>query len=167
VLNEHLLEYYEAKHSTDPVKLAICNKMMKVEPFVHSTVTEIETWPVTSFEKLRKTYFAEWRSIKTDSELLGLDVMQLKDDLSQFTIEKIAEDGKVKDKTPLAVKLGVGGTQSLRETLADAQMDPESKTNTLIFVFGVDPEVAKSMVPKNKPEPPTPPSNKFPVPINT
>jgi hypothetical protein len=58
------------------------------------------------------------------------------------------------DNTPLAVKLGVGGTQALQLTLA-AMMPAETKKNVLIYVFGIAPEVAELLKGKD-PEPPKP-----------
>ena len=50
------------------------------------------------------------------------------------------------DNTPLAVKLGVGGTQSLQLILADPNIDPENKINTLVILFGLSREDAVAMV---------------------
>jgi hypothetical protein len=50
------------------------------------------------------------------------------------------------DTIPLAVRLGVGGTQSLQLILSDPLLLAEQKINTLIILFGMKPEDAKSMV---------------------
>jgi hypothetical protein len=146
VLNDLLSEYYEAKYSNDRVKLAILLKLKDVEPYIHNTAEEIKDWPVTPFDKLRKTYYLDWRSGKTDGELLIRPTDELKKDLSDFVIAKSQEDNMSKDDTPLAVKLGVGGTQALQLILADRNIDPESKRNTIQIVFGVTPEDAALMV---------------------
>lgn len=146
VLNDLLSEYYEAKYSTDPVKLAILQKLKDVEPFVHNTIEEIKDWPVSSFDKLRKSYFPDWRTTKMEAELLILSADELKKDLTKFVIAKSQEDNQQKDETPLAVKLGVGGTQSLQLILADPNLNPEAKKNIAIIVFGVKPEDAALLV---------------------
>jgi hypothetical protein len=146
VLNDLLSEYYEAKYSTDPVKLAILLKLKDIEPFVHNTNEEIKEWPVSAFDKLRKTYFPDWRTGKSNGELLSSSIDELKQDLTDFVIEKSQEDNKQPDDTPLAVKLGVGGTQALQALLSDPNIDSESKRNTLQIVFGVKPEDAALMV---------------------
>jgi hypothetical protein len=153
VLNDLLTEYYEAKYDTDPVKLTILLKLKDVEPFVHNTSEDIKDWPVSPFDKLRKTYYPDWRTTKTDAELLIRSVDELKQDLTQFVITKSQEDNKQKDDTPLAVKLGVGGTQALQLFLADQNIDAESKRNTLQIVFGVKPEDAALMVIDKTPAP--------------
>jgi hypothetical protein len=163
VLNDLLSEYYEAKYSNDPVKLAILVKLKDVEPFIHNTSEEIKDWPISAFDMLRKTYFLDWRSTKTDGELLIFSVDELKQDLTEFVITKSQEDNKLKDDTPLAVKLGVGGTQALQLILADPNIDAVSKRNTIQIVFGVRAEDATLMVSDVKP--PTPDPNPQPGPF--
>lgn len=163
ILNDLLSEYYEAKYTTDPVKLAILLKLKDVEPFVHNTNDEIKDWLVSPFDKLRKTYFPDWRTTKTDAELLIHTADELKQDLTQFVITRSQEDNKLKDDTPLAVKLGVGGTQALQLILADPNIDPVSKRNTIQIVFGVTSEDAALMVSDIKP--PTPDPNPQPSPF--
>jgi len=153
ILNDLLSEYYEAKYSTDPVKLAILMKLKDVEPFVHNTIEEIKDWPVSPFEKMRKTNFLDWRTTKTEADLIVKTVEELKQDLSAFVIEKSQQDDLNKDDTPLAVKLGVGGTQALQLILGDTGIDAESKRNTLQILFGISQEDAAKMVVKETPVP--------------
>jgi len=49
---------------------------------------------------------------------------------------------------PLAVKLGVGGTQSLIDLLANPALDEEGKKNGLVILFGMNPEDASKLVSK-------------------
>lgn len=46
---------------------------------------------------------------------------------------------------PLAVRLGVGGTDALQSILSDTQLSQEQKKNILIIVFGLKPEDAQLM----------------------
>lgn len=58
---------------------------------------------------------------------------------------------------PLAVKLGVGGTTSLVEVLGNVTLDEEQKKNTLILLFGMQPEDATKLSKKTiVPQPPIP-----------
>lgn len=52
--------------------------------------------------------------------------------------------------TPLAITLGVGGTQALQSILADPNISEESKINILQILFGISEPDAKRMVIKNK-----------------
>lgn len=49
---------------------------------------------------------------------------------------------------PLAVKLGVGGTQSLIDLLANPSLNEEAKKNGLVILFGMTPEDAAKLVSK-------------------
>lgn len=49
-------------------------------------------------------------------------------------------------KTPYAVKLGVGGTQALQSILADINLTPEQKRNSLIVLFGLTEQEANQIV---------------------
>ena len=166
VLSDLLAEYYEAKYVNDPIKLAILLKLKDVEPYIHNTVDEIKEWPVTPFDKLRKTCYLEWRGTKNEGELLALTVDELKQDLTAFVVEKSKESDNAKDDTPLAVKLGAGGTQALQLILADRNIDPDSKRNTLQILFGVKPEDAALMVTNKIPVDPAPDPNSQPNPIS-
>jgi hypothetical protein len=56
---------------------------------------------------------------------------------------------------PLAVRIGVGGTQSLQLILSDQNLSSEQKINIVIIVFGLSPEEAKLLAGGEpiKPEP--------------
>lgn len=49
------------------------------------------------------------------------------------------------DSTPLAVKLGVGGTQSLQMIISDPNLTNDQKKNSLIILFGLNPADAAKM----------------------
>ncbi|MDF2189296.1 hypothetical protein [Paraflavitalea sp. CAU 1676] len=150
VLNDLLVEYYEAKYYNDEVKLNVLIKLKDVEPYIHNTNEELETWPIPPFERVRKAYYLDWRTSRTMAFILVHTVEELKSDLTTYTIKKVEEGVGLKDDTPLAVKLGVGGTQALQAWMADPNMDPEAKENAAVFVFGVKPEVAPKIVAKKQ-----------------
>ena len=47
---------------------------------------------------------------------------------------------------PMAVKWGVGGTQSLKELLVDPTLQPTQKINILQLLFGLNNEQATAMI---------------------
>lgn len=163
VLDDLLQEYYEAKYMSDPIALSVSQKISYVEPFVHNTMDELKEWPIQPFEKLRKAYFLDWYSTKSDSEILISTIEVLKQDLTNYVVAKSQEDDKAKDDTPLAVKLGVGGTQALQLILGDPNIDQESKRNTLIILFGIKEEDAKRMVVDTKIDPNKPKPEEEPI----
>lgn len=92
VLDDLLLEYYEAKYASDPVKLAIQVKLMKVEPFVHLTSQQIDTsTSVTPADKTAKAYFSEWLSAQTEGFIVNAKVDVLRQSLTEFVAEKAAK----------------------------------------------------------------------------
>lgn len=85
-LDDLLIEYYEAKFTSDPVKLAIQVKLMKVEPFVHLTIQQTDlSGSITPENKIMKAYFGEWLSEQTDAILLSGNVKVLRDSLKNYS----------------------------------------------------------------------------------
>ncbi len=146
ILDDLLVDYLEAKYGSDPISLNINLKLREVEPFVHVPMNDLEKYSASPFEKLKKSMFGEWLATKQDHELFLMDVKAMRKDLETFVVEQSKQDDLNKDDTPLAVKLGVGGTQALQLILADANIDPVSKRNTLQILFGVSEEDAIRMV---------------------
>lgn len=56
----------------------------------------------------------------------------------------------VKNNEPLAVQLGVGGTQALQAIIADPNINEEAKKNIVILLFGITPADAAKIVGKNQ-----------------
>lgn len=73
-------------------------------------------------------------------------------------INNLESEVTTKDK-PLAIELGVGGTQALQGILIDPVMSIESKINTIVLLFGINEVDAKKMVGETKVIPPA--YNKF------
>lgn len=51
-----------------------------------------------------------------------------------------------KNNTPLAVRLGIGGTQALQSVIADPNLSEESKKNIIVILFGIPEADAARMV---------------------
>lgn len=93
VLDDLLLEYYETKYSSDPVKLAIMLKLMKVEPFVHYKIGEVQAFKPGPDEYKAKLYFGEWLSEQNEGIILSSDIAALRESLAQYAATKnIIED---------------------------------------------------------------------------
>jgi hypothetical protein len=56
-------------------------------------------------------------------------------------------------RVPLAVRIGVGGTQAMQSILADATIKPDSKVEMIVQLFDLDPEKVKKMVYGSAPPP--------------
>lgn len=88
VLDDLLREYYEAKYNSDPVKLAIQSKLMKVEPFVHFKVSEVKALGCSDDEYKAKLYFGEWLSTLNEAMLIAYDATQLKEMMVKYIGKK-------------------------------------------------------------------------------
>lgn len=91
VLDDLLLEYYESKYDSDPIKLAIQAKLMKVEPFVHYTILQVKNFGVTDIDFYKKTYFGEWLSTLNDAMVLSFSPEALLQQLTSYAEEKMKE----------------------------------------------------------------------------
>lgn len=88
-LDDLLLEYYESKFASDPVKLAIQVKLMKVEPFVHYKISEVQSFKTDENDYKAKLYFGEWLSLQNEGIILSGDVTALRDSLNVFVSGKV------------------------------------------------------------------------------
>jgi hypothetical protein len=92
VLDDLLIEYYETKYATDPVKLAIQTKLMKVEPFVHMTTSQVDgSMSITAADKSAKAYFSEWLSTMNEAMVLSFSPELLRSQLTTYTEAKSTE----------------------------------------------------------------------------
>ena len=92
-LDDLLTEYYETKFSSDPVKLAIQLKLMKVEPFVHYKIGEVMGFRPDPADYKAKLYFGEWLSVQSEALILSTDVALLRESLNTYSAsKKIIED---------------------------------------------------------------------------
>jgi hypothetical protein len=89
VLDDLLMEYYEAKYDSDPVKLAIQSKLMKVEPFVHMTVLQVKVLMPAEDDYKAKLYFSEWLATVNEAMLLSLSIEDLRSNLVESVKVKI------------------------------------------------------------------------------
>lgn len=62
------------------------------------------------------------------------------------------------ENVPMAVKIGVGGTQAMQSVVADPNLSEDSKANLLVLLFGITEEQARTVV-VSIPKPVNPPSN--------
>jgi hypothetical protein len=88
VLDTLLSEYYESNYQSDPMALAIAQKLMYVEPFVHMTVQQLKALDADPTDYLCKLYFSEWLALVNDAMLLVYSVEELKNQLKAFVADK-------------------------------------------------------------------------------
>jgi hypothetical protein len=84
VLEDLLIEYYEAKYTSDPIALAVALKLMYVEPFLHHTVEQVKALGVSDEDWKAKLYFSEWESTMSEMDIVISDADTLRLNLKQF-----------------------------------------------------------------------------------
>jgi hypothetical protein len=84
VLDDLLIEYYEAKYTSDPIALSVALKLMYVEPFVHNTLEEVKELGLSEERWKEKLYFYEWYKQTPEVELLEQKPDELRKALTRF-----------------------------------------------------------------------------------
>ncbi len=87
-LNNLLKDYYESLYENNPIQLQIALKKMKVEPFVHSSITDVKAMLITEDDKLAKGYFSEWDKTINDMSWVTSSEDSLRTDLYAFAAAK-------------------------------------------------------------------------------
>jgi hypothetical protein len=103
LLDELYQEYIENKYSGDPVSMEIMLKLMRVEPFVHMTISEMKALVLPEQDYLAKLYYSEWYNTVEDGLVLGSSVEELRKSLYEYISDKELpkpedEQGKGKKK---------------------------------------------------------------------
>lgn len=83
-----LRDYYESRYEGSPMDLGKALKLMKVEPWTHLTIDQVQASSALQVDKIAKTYFSEWVSTKTDMEILSSDEQELRDELTAYAEDK-------------------------------------------------------------------------------
>lgn len=88
LLDELLNEYVENKYSGDPIGLAIAQKLMLVEPFVHKSAEEVQKLGANAEDYAAKLYYGEWLATTSDADLLKMPLATLKKSLYKYAAQK-------------------------------------------------------------------------------
>lgn len=110
-LNEILSKYYHSLYAENKIKLSIALKLMRVEPFLHYTVIQVQTMNPSRIDFFCKMYYSEWIATLEDGYLLITKADML---LSALVIYAT-------DKMVLPSELLVPPTVGVTETVKAAQ----------------------------------------------
>lgn len=92
LLDGLLTDYFEAKYQNNPMMLEIALRQMRVEPFVHLTVTEVSELPeIAPIDKACKVYFSEWKSTLNQMDWLSQSDESLRASLLKYATPKVIE----------------------------------------------------------------------------
>jgi hypothetical protein len=84
-------QYLEAKHQSDGVSLSLHKKLMKIEPFMHYTLSEMKLAGFSENHITAKIYYGEWLAQVNNNKLVLSSIGSLKKDFAQF----VEDMGKV------------------------------------------------------------------------
>lgn len=87
-LNDLLLEYYEAKYASDPVKLAVQTKLIAVEPMVHYKASEVGPFRLSEEDYKAKIFYSDWLAAQPSGFIYGSTAQQLRDSLYKYAAGK-------------------------------------------------------------------------------
>jgi hypothetical protein len=91
-LDDLLIDYYEAKYESNPLKLAVMIKLMKVEPFIHFKPTEVGAFRLSQEDYKAKIFYGEWLSERTSGELYAFTAAELRASLVEYAGKKKLEE---------------------------------------------------------------------------
>lgn len=81
-------QYLESKYQSDGISLALHKKLMKVEPFMHYTISELKDLGATREDIRKKQYYGEWLTSVDGDQLLRAPVKDLLSLLDSFVSSK-------------------------------------------------------------------------------
>jgi len=91
-----LIQFYQSEFKDDMQNLAIAQKGVLIEPFVHKTDEEISSLQVVAADKLRKFYFNEFWKTLDKTDILIKDVQSLNQIFDAFMLTKVVEEPETK-----------------------------------------------------------------------
>lgn len=102
-LTATLKRYLHCMYATDPSKLAVELKLVNVEPFVHSTVSEVKGMNPAKIDYFAKVYFSEWLQLQDFNSLLVKKEEQLRTELNAYALTKITLEPTEPVDVPVAI----------------------------------------------------------------
>lgn len=95
-LNLLLYQYIESEYRENPQLMIYEFKKVKLEPFVHWSMEEVERMSSVSQEdKVKKAYFNEWCLTKTKKDIIDKDLKSLENDLNTYIKQNVKKDEQV------------------------------------------------------------------------
>lgn len=95
VLDNSLKDYYESKLQSNPIQLQIAIKQMKVEPWVHLSVSQVQALTDVSLkDKIAKAYFSEWASTLNEMDWIMNTEQKLRQKMYEYSDQKEVEPQK-------------------------------------------------------------------------
>jgi hypothetical protein len=98
-LDDQFREYLEARFSSDPIKLSVHLKLMKVEPFIHYKATDVIPFRLDPETYKAKIFYGDWLAEQSTAILYASDAQELRLSLYEYAAKKKLEE-PVKEPIP-------------------------------------------------------------------
>lgn len=96
-----LNRYTHSMYESDPVMLAVELKMIKIEPFVHSTILEVQQSSPVYEDYIAKLYFSEWKEQQDFDFLLSKKEVDLRTSLYEYAKLKAIAKPEPQEQTAI------------------------------------------------------------------
>lgn len=87
-LDDLLAEYYYSKYASDTMELTKYIKLMKVEPFIHLTISEAKNVVTNPADYNRKIYYSEWINQLPENDVILKSAVELNKSLTEYANTK-------------------------------------------------------------------------------
>ena len=85
-----LEQYYESEFQNDPYSFEYYSRLIALEPFVHNTVDEVNSWPfAANSDKQAKIYFQQWLDTKSKADIVSTDIEKLRQELKVYAAAQL------------------------------------------------------------------------------
>lgn len=88
VLSGMYEQYLESRYQSDNISLSLHKKLMKVEPFLHYTLSELKAAGATPEDIRKKQNYSEWLNTQSPDFLITASVQQLNSSFEKFFSSK-------------------------------------------------------------------------------
>jgi hypothetical protein len=156
-LDQLLEQYYESEYQRNELFQAYYLKLIKIEPFVHSSVEEVVAMPISDDDKLAKIYFSDWLKTVMMNEVVDKPIENLKNDLGAFAMSNkpmvvdavLDEATRIKLESQATLRGSVGGVTALvalQQSVANGLTSTDAAIATVVEIYGIEESIAASMI---------------------
>ncbi len=101
-------KYYQSEYANNNIEYQKVNKTLKVDPFPTLSAKDVKELGITGNDLYCKIYYPQWLNQLKEAKATLMTVDELKEDLKQYSLNKIKENGEVQQNANEPTKEGVG-----------------------------------------------------------
>lgn len=93
-LDQLLEQYYDSEYQNNELLRLYYIKLIKLEPFVHESIQEVEQMGISEESKNNKRYFGDWIKTMMTNEIIDLKIDTLQEQLKTYSNGKAGNTGE-------------------------------------------------------------------------